>query len=283
MSSRSHFYKTVHQSLEKCTFKSNFKSVKSNLHGLDFPSVNFLLAEFIKNIHADTDTMSEIFIQQIIAEEQNQEDSIFTPNPLEFESLAEHQDVTLLFTEFPFEQTTTDSTIDFATDITTDVTTVFTADDIFDIKTDETINVTTGVTVGHTTDETTNVTNNVITMKPISSTVPQTQGVTSMLTENVETSPIRVSSTTSIHSTSSVPLISSSTTSSRLSSSSTLQSSLTKSSTAKTTTTIQPITIEINTWPSAVSTSITKETIKTSTKYSRKDACLNFCKATGDQ
>ena len=237
--------------------------------------------------------MSEIIIQQIIADEQNQEeDSIFTPNPLEFESLAEHQDVTILFTEFPFELTTTDFTIDFTTDVTTDVktevttdvtadlTTVFITDDIFDIKTDETINVTTDVTVVYTTHET-NVTNNVITMQPISSKVPQTQGATEMLTEIVETIPIRVTSSTSIHSTSSVPLKSSSTTLSRLSSSSTLQSSLTKSSTVATTTTIQPMTIEVNTWPSAVSTSITKAAIKTSTKYSRKDACLNFCKGTG--
>lgn len=275
----------MNQSLKKCTVKSNLKSVKINIQGLDFPSVNFLLAEFIRNIHADTDTMSEIIIQPSITDEENQEeDSIFTPNPLEFEG------VTYLFTEFQFEQTTTDSTIDFVTDITTDVTTdittdvtiVFTADDIFDIKTDETINVTTGVTIGYTIDET-NVTNNVIITKPISSTVPQTQGVTEMLTENDETIPITVSSSTSIHSISSVPLKSSSTTSSRLSSSSTLQSSLTKSSTATTTTTIQPVTIEVNTWPSSVSSSITKAAIKTSTKYSRKDACLNFCKGTGHQ
>lgn len=222
--------------------------------------------------------MSEIIIQQSITDEQNEEeDSIFTPNPLEFESLAEPQEVTYLFTEFPFEQTTTDSTINFATDvttdITTDITTVFTADDKFDIKTDETINVTTGVTVGYVT----NVTNNVIITKPISSTVPQTLGVTEMLTKTVETIPITVSSSTSIHSTSSVPLISSSTTSSRLSSSSTLQSSLTKSSTATTTTRIQPVTIEVNAWPSTASTSKMKAVMKTSTKYSRKDVCLNFC------
>ena len=281
----------MNQSLKKYAVKSNLKSVKINLQGLDFPSMNFLLAEFIRNIHADTDTMSEIIIQPSITDEENQEeDSIFTPNPLEFESLSEPQGVTYLFTEFQFEQTTTDSTIDFVTDITTDVTTdittdvtiVFTADDIFDIKTDETINVTTGVTIGYTIDET-NVTNNVIITKPISSTVPQTQGVTEMLTENVETIPITVSLSTSIHSTSSVPLKSSSTTSSSLSSSSTLQSSLTKSSTATTTTTIQPVTIEVNTWPSSVSSSITKAAIKTSTKYSRKDACLNFCKGTGHQ
>ena len=80
--------------------------------------------------------MSEIIIQPSITDEENQEeDSIFTPNPLEFESLAGHQDVTFLFTEFPSEQTTTDSTIDFATGVITDVTTDITTDVTADVTT----------------------------------------------------------------------------------------------------------------------------------------------------
>ena len=84
------------------------KSVKQDLQGLDFPSINFLLADFIKNIHSDTETISEIIIEPNIDAEQvvdSDENSVFTPNPLEFETFAVNQDATISFTEFPSEET----------------------------------------------------------------------------------------------------------------------------------------------------------------------------------
>jgi len=54
------------------------KSVKTDIQGLDFPSIDFLLAEFIRNIHSDADTMSEIIIEQRIqAEQDRNESSVF--------------------------------------------------------------------------------------------------------------------------------------------------------------------------------------------------------------
>ena len=75
-------------------------------------------------------------------------------NPLEFESLADHQDVTFSFTDLPFEQSTIDSTTDFSTDFTTSFTTGFT----------------TGFTADFATDFTTEFINDEMTLSSILST-----------------------------------------------------------------------------------------------------------------
>ena len=252
--------------------------------------------------------MSEIIIEQRIqAEEDQTEISVFTPNPLEFESLADHQDVTFSFTDFPFDQSTIDSTTDFTTTDTAGFTTEFTTE------------FTTKFATEFTNEFATEFINDEMTFSPILPTDHETSLATKIQTSNDHSkSPTSTTSwksatsgviTSGVRTTASYVLSAVTTTmtitpaiktqipvveiipvtGSSVSiltpsvSTTTFQTTISSAITTKTTTstTLQPVTSVASPTTSSVYTSITRASITTSTKYSRKDACINFCQGTG--
>ena len=259
------------------------KSVKADIQGLDFPSIEFLLAEFIQNIHSDADTMSEIIIEQRIqprTEQYQNENSIFTPNPLEFESLADHQDVTFSFTDLPFEQSTIDSTTDSTIDLTIDNTTYF----IFEFINDEMTFSPISATDQETSSATKIQTSNGPSKSPTSTTISKSATSTGVrTTASYVLSSIKTTTTFTTAISNQIPTVEKIPVTGSSISSTTFQATISTAITTKvtTSTTLQPVTSAASPTTNSTNISVTRATVTTPTKYSRKDACINFCQGTG--